>query len=78
MAPNYFRKYKYYPALEAIGVKKLTLHATRHTFATRLSSANARMEDITALIGHEDYSVTANTYIHQDDEELRKAILKMA
>ena len=78
MAPNYFRKYKYYPALEAIGVRKLTPHATRHTFATRLSSADARMEDITALIGHEDYSVTANTYIHQDDEELRKAILKMA
>lgn len=73
-----FRRRCYYPALDAIGVRKLTPHATRHTFATRLSAAGARTEDIQALAGHEDYEVTANTYIHQDISTLRTAIDKMA
>lgn len=72
--PNYFRKYQYYQALTDIGINRLTPHATRHTFLTRLSAAGARVEDMQALAGHEDYSVTANTYIHQDTDTLRKAI----
>ena len=78
MTPNYFRKYKYYPTLEAIGVRKLSPHAIRHTFATRLATAGARPEDIQALAGHEDYSLTANVYIHKDVDALRDAVEKMA
>lgn len=73
-----FRRQCYYPALEAIGVRRLSPHATRHTFATRLSAAGARTEDIQALAGHEDYEVTANTYIHQDIGTLRAAIEKLS
>lgn len=76
--PDSFRRRCYYPALDAIGVRRLTPHATRHTFATRLSAAGARTEDIQALAGHEDYEITANTYIHQDIATLRAAIEKMA
>lgn len=75
---KYFREKCYYPALEAIGVRKLTPHATRHTFATRLAAAGARTEDIQALAGHEDYEVTANTYIHQSIDTLRNAIEKLS
>ena len=63
MSPNYFRKYKYKAALKEIGVRELTPHATRHTFTTRLSQAGVRTEDIQTLAGHENYSMTANTYI---------------
>ena len=77
MNANYFRKHKYYPALESIGVRKLSPHATRHTFATRLATAGARPEDIQALAGHEDYSMTANVYIHKDVEALREAVERM-
>lgn len=73
-----FRRRCYYTALDAIGVRRLSPHATRHTFATRLSAAGARTEDIQALAGHEDYEMTANTYIHQDIDTLRRAIEKMA
>ena len=73
-----FRRQCYYPALEAIGVRRLSPHATRHTFATRLSAAGARTEDIQALAGHEDYEITANTYIHQDIKTLRAAIEKLS
>lgn len=78
MTANYFRKFKYYPVLDAIGVRKLSPHATRHTFATRLATAGARPEDIQALAGHEDYALTANTYIHKDVDALRAAVEKMA
>lgn len=73
-----FRRQCYYPALEAVGVRRLSPHATRHTFATRLAAAGARTEDIQALAGHEDYEVTANTYIHQDIQTLKTAIEKLS
>jgi integrase len=77
MSANHFRLKCYYPALALIGVRKLTPHATRHTCLTRLAAAGARPEDIQAIAGHEDYGMTANTYIHQNVDTLRAAILKM-
>lgn len=73
-SPKYFREKCYYPALEQVGIRRLTPHATRHTLATRLASANVRVEDIQRILGHEDYEVTANTYIHQSNDSLLKAI----
>lgn len=73
----YFRKGCYYPALERIGIRKLSPHATRHTFATMMSKANVRPEEIQKLIGHADYSITANVYTHTDVSTLREAIRKI-
>lgn len=74
---DYFRRRVYYPTLDAIGVRRLTPHATRHTFATRMAAAGVRPEDLQAIIGHEDYEVTASTYIHQSKRTLIDAVLKM-
>ena len=35
-------------------------------------------EDIQHIMGHSDYSMTANTYINQDDSVLIAAVSKMA
>lgn len=70
---NFRRKY-YYKVLKDIGVRELSPHATRHTFATMLSQQDVRTEDIQKLIGHSRYSVTAETYIHQSTETLRNSI----
>lgn len=75
---KYFREKCYYPALEQAGVRKLTPHATRHTLATRLAAAGTRPEDIQRILGHADYDVTANTYIHQDEDMLLDAISKIS
>src|SRR5690606_31595497 len=75
LSVNYYRKYLYYPALQRAGVTRhLTPHATRHTFATLLARAGVQPAHIQALMGHSDYSVTANTYTHLAVEELRRAI----
>ena len=55
----------------------LTPHSARHTCGTRLSAAGARPEDIQAILGHADYSVTANTYINQDVAALHVSMSRM-
>jgi len=75
LSVNYYRKYCYYPALERAGITRhLTPHATRHTFATLLARAKIPPVYAQALMGHSDYSTTANTYTHLPLEELRAAI----
>lgn len=74
---DYYRKYLYYPALKEAGTRKLSPHSTRHTFGTLLDKAGANTKAIQDLIGHADYSTTANIYTHPDIEKLRKAIEMM-
>lgn len=74
-----FRRKIWNPVLRKLGLsEELTPHSARHTCGTMLSAAGARPEDIQRILGHEDYSVTANTYINQDISTLTAAIAKMA
>lgn len=74
---DYYRTQLYYPTLEKAGVRNLVPHSTRHTFASLLSKAGANTKAIQEIIGHADYSTTANIYTHTDLEELRQAIEKI-
>lgn len=69
-----FREDFYIPALKVIGVRELNPHSCRHTFATLLSKAGAETIHIQKIIGHANYSTTADIYTHPEIEELRKAI----
>lgn len=69
---NYYRKDLHYPALEKLKLRKLTPHSTRHTFGTLMSRAGADTIAIQKIIGHADYSTTANIYTHKNLEELKK------
>lgn len=72
-----FRERNYYPYLKEIGIPKKTPHSTRHTFATLMQRAGVNPEDLTKIIGHAQYSTTADHYIHQDIDKLKKAINKI-
>ena len=73
-----FRDKVWDPCMAALGLPDdLTPHSARHTYGTRLSAAGARTEDIQKLMGHSDYSVTANTYINQDIASLREATARV-
>lgn len=72
-----YREDKYYPALEELGLKRLTPHSCRHTFGTLLSKAGANTKAIQDMIGHSDYALTANVYTHTDLDELRREINKI-
>ena len=73
-----FRDKVWYPVMAALELPDdLTPHSARHTYGTKLSKAKVSAEDIQKLIGHADYSTTANIYINQDISTLRKAVNSM-
>lgn len=75
-AKRYREKY-YYPALETMGLRRLTPHACRHTFCSRLADVGVDPLYIQKLAGHAKYSFTADEYTHPEIEALRKAINKL-
>jgi integrase len=72
--PNNYRRHLYYPTLERLGIRRLTPHSCRHTFASLLARAKVQTVNIQKLLGHTDYSLTANVYTHPDVLELQTAI----
>lgn len=74
LTPDSYRKYKYYPLLERLEFRRLAPHSCRHTFATRLAQAGADPLYIKQVMGHTDYSFTANVYSHPEYDQLEKAI----
>lgn len=77
MSAKYYREKYYYPALETLGIQKLTPHACRHTFASLMAAANVDPLYTQRIIGHADYAFTANEYTHPEIKELKKAINKI-
>ena len=69
-----FRKRDYYPLLERLGISKKTPHAARHTFASWAVANNIKPELLQKMLGHADYSTTANIYEHFDIGQLIDAI----
>lgn len=67
----------YYPALEEFGLPRFTPHTTRHTFGSMMAKAEASTLAIQKIIGHSDYSTTANIYSHVNIEFLKEAIRKI-
>lgn len=55
----------------------LTPHSTRHTFASLSAAAGMRQESLKKIIGHANYSTTADVYIHQDIKELKSEMTKL-
>lgn len=55
----------------------LTPHSTRHTFASLSAAAGMHPENLQKIIGHANYSTTAEIYIHQDIETLKSEMSKL-
>ncbi len=72
--PGNFRRRDYYALLERLGIEKKPPHATRHTYASRARKAGMPPEILQKILGHADYTTTANIYVHTDIEELLRAV----
>lgn len=74
-----FAKGVWAPCMQSLGLPDdLKPHSARHTFGTKMAAAGARPEDIQRILGHADYSMTANTYITQDVTTLKSAVELLA
>lgn len=71
-----FRRRDYYPLLEELGIERKTPHSTRHTYASRARRDGMQPEILQKIIGHANYSTTADNYFHADIDELIKAVEK--
>lgn len=72
--PANFRRRDYYPLLDKLGISRKTPHATRHTYASRARKDGMPPEILQKILGHADYSTTANIYVHTGVEDLVKAV----
>lgn len=69
-----FRKRDYYPLLDNLGIKRKTPHATRHTYASWARKNGIAPDILQKILGHANYSTTANIYLHTDVESLVNAV----
>lgn len=69
---EHFRK-KYFRALKALPVRRLTPHCCRHTYITWLQRKGVPMETIARLAGHSNIGTT-NGYLHAAQDTLAKAV----
>lgn len=62
--------------LKKYGFRKVTVHELRHTFATRCLESGIDMKTLQMLLGHADYSTTANIYAHVLEDRKNMELLK--
>lgn len=72
--PANFRRRDFYPLLDRLGIPRKTPHATRHTYASRAVKEGLAPEMLQKILGHADYSTTANIYTHVDAQTLIDAV----
>jgi integrase len=52
------------PCVEAAGLRRITLHALRHSYASHLIQAGASLVYVKDQMGHSSIQVTVDTYGH--------------
>jgi len=74
MSENRLRYRVWFPLLKAANVRRLDLHAARHTYASRLLAKGASLKYIQQQLGHASLTTTANTYLHLSPGGNRSAV----
>jgi len=68
----------FYPALRRAGLRKITFHSLRHSFASFLIAKNVHPKRIQALMGHSSIKITMDVYGHlmkDSDNEAANSIV---
>jgi integrase len=60
-------------ALKRAGLRRITFHSLRHSFASQLVSAGRSLKEVQELLGHESIQVTMR-YAHLAPERMREAV----
>lgn len=56
------------------GIERFSMHALRHTFATRCIESGMRPKTLQIILGHSSIGITMNLYVHVTDEEKAKEV----
>lgn len=63
-------------ATKKAGLKGVTLHTLRHTFASQLVMAGVPLKDVQELMGHRSFETTLQ-YVHLSAEHVKRQVLKL-
>ena len=61
-----------------IGIKPITMHNLRHTFATRCVQSGMAPKTLQTILGHSTINVTMDLYVHTTEEEKFREIDKVS
>jgi len=75
LAPQYLTK-KFADLLKRCGLRKIRFHDLRHTCASLLLQSGVDMKTVQIILGHGNYSTTADIYSHVDLTGKKEAINK--
>ncbi len=64
MAENWLRYKLWFPIVAKAGIRRLDLHSTRHTYASRLIANGENLKYIQEQLGHASIAITCDTYGH--------------
>jgi integrase len=67
---GWFRKTYFVPAVKKLGLRDISIHSLRHTFASLVISTKAPVTNVSALLGHSSTQQTLETYAHLFNHEL--------
>ena len=76
--PNNFRRRDYYPLLDKLEISRKSPHSTRHTFTSWAVKSGMSPEILQKILGHADFSTTANVYTHMSPEDILAEMQKLA
>ena len=63
-----------YKLCKEAGIEYFSMHALRHTYATRAVERGMNPKYLQKLLGHASYTFTADRYVHVTDQSLREAV----
>ena len=63
-----------YKLCDKAGISRISMHALRHTYATRAIEAGMQPKILQELLGHASIKVTMDRYVHVTNETLVQAI----
>lgn len=67
----------YYPTLETLGIERKIPYSCRYTFATMAHNAGVDDKALQSLMGHTDFTITANSYIQDESEYIYSQLKKV-
>lgn len=63
-----------YKLCDKAGIKRFSMHALRHTYATRAIEAGIQPQILQKLLGHRSIKTTMDRYVHVSDDSMDQAI----